>query len=206
MNTYFIAGIGTDVGKTIVSAIVVESLKADYWKPVQAGELNHTDRHSVSELISNSRSKLHDHSYALRTPMSPHAAAAIDGIDIDLTSIKEPETDNHLVIEGAGGLLVPVNDRETMLDLIKEKYKIIVVSRHYLGSINHTLLTLNELKRRELKVSGIIFNGKEHTSTESIIVKQGNVRVLGRIDQEPELNREVIRKYADKLKPILESL
>jgi dethiobiotin synthetase len=206
MNKYFITGIGTDVGKTVFSAIAVEALKADYWKPVQAGELNHTDTHSVSELVSNSKSRFHDHSYGLATPMSPHAAADIDGIKIVLNEIKEPRTENHLVIEGAGGLLVPLNDRETILDLIRDDYKVIVVSRHYLGSINHTLLTLNELKRKGLTISAIVFNGKEHPSTEAIVKKMGNVKILGRIDEELMINKEVIRKYATIFKPLLENL
>jgi len=206
MNKYFITGIGTDVGKTVVAAIVVEALQADYWKPVQAGELQHTDTHSVEELISNSKSVMHDHNYALRTPMSPHAAADIDGIHIDLAAIKEPDTDNHLVIEGAGGLLVPLNEQETILDLIKNDYKVIVVSRHYLGSINHTLLTLSELRRRGLAVSGIIFNGEAHPSTENIIKKIGLVEEIGRIDEEAVMDKKVIRKYAGLFKPRLEAI
>ncbi len=206
MNKYFITGIGTDVGKTVVSAIVVEALEADYWKPVQAGELHHTDTHSVKDLVSNSKSVMHDHSYALQTPMSPHAAAAIDGVDIDLSFIRPPETENLLVIEGAGGLLVPLNEQETILDLIREDYKIIVVSRHYLGSINHTLLTLSELRKSGFTVSGIVFNGKTNSSTESIIKKMGNVKEIGRIDEEACIDRTIIKKYAELFKPRLEAL
>jgi dethiobiotin synthetase len=206
MNIYFITGIGTDVGKTVAAAIVTEAMQADYWKPVQAGELQHTDTHSVEELISNSKSVMCDHSYALQTPMSPHAAAAIDGVHIDLKMIKEPETENHLVIEGAGGLLVPLNEQETILDLIKNNYKVIVVSRHYLGSINHTLLTLSELRRRGLEVSGIIFNGKSHPTTEHIIKTMGHVEEIGRIDEEAVIDKQVIKKYAEMFKPRLEAL
>ena len=117
-QTYFITGISTEVGKTIASAIVTEALKADYWKPIQAGELENCDTKKVNRLISNSKSKFHDNSYALQTPMSPHAAAAIDKITIDLKQIKKPRTKNHLVIEGAGGLLVPLNNTHTILDII----------------------------------------------------------------------------------------
>ena len=206
MNKYFITGIGTDVGKTVVSAIVTEALEADYWKPVQAGELQHTDTHSVMDLISNSKSKAHDHSYALKTPMSPHAAAEIDHVEIELDKIIEPETQNHLVIEGAGGLLVPLNDKDTIIDLIKKDYKIILVSRHYLGSINHTLLSINELKNRGMEVSGIIFNGNEHPTTENIIEKIGKVTVIGRINEETNLNKTVIKRYAKLFKSRLEKL
>ena len=131
--------------------------------------------------------------------MSPHASAEIDGIQIDLKNIKEPKTKNDLVIEGAGGLLVPLNDKNTILDLIKPSYKVIVVSRHYLGSINHTLLTVNLLKEKGFDVS-IIFSGDEHPTTESIIQKMTNVPVLGRIDDEPYFDQNVIKEYAEKFK------
>ena len=206
MNTYFVTGIGTDVGKTVVSAIVVEALQADYWKPVQAGELSHTDIHSVQDLISNSKSKMHSHSYALKTPMSPHAAADIDGIEIDLNRIQEPFTENNLVIEGAGGLLVPLNEHQTILDIIKADYKVIVVSRHYLGSINHTLLTLSELRSKGINVAGIVFNGDRHPSTEEIILKMGQVKEIGRIEEEPNLDKSVVLKYANLFKSRLEKL
>ena len=206
MNKYFITGIGTDVGKTVVSAVVTEALEADYWKPVQAGELQRTDTDSVMDLISNSKSKAHDHSYALKTPMSPHAAAEIDQVEIELDKITEPETENHLVIEGAGGLLVPLNNRDTIMDLIRKEYKIILVSRHYLGSINHTLLSINELRRRGFSISGIIFNGNEHPTTEHIIQEIGKVKVIGRINEENFLDKTVIKKYANLFKSRLETI
>lgn len=206
MNKYFITGIGTEIGKTVVSAIVVEALKADYWKPIQAGELDHSDTDKVKEWISNKTSKFFDGTYNLTTAMSPHAAAEIDGITIDVDAIKAPQTSNALVIEGAGGLLVPLNNQHTILDLIKNEYKIIVVSRHYLGSINHTLLTLNELKHKGLKVAGIVFNGDSNETTEAIIEKMGNVEVIGRISEEAKINRAFVKKYAKQFKAKLELL
>lgn len=195
MSTYFITGISTDVGKTIVSAIITEALQADYWKPIQAGDLHNCDTKKVEKLVSNNKSKFHPNSYALKTPMSPHAAAEIDGLKIDLEKIKIPKTKNNLVIEGAGGLLVPFNDQNTILDLIKPNYKVIVVSRHYLGSINHTLLTVNALKQKGLNVS-LIFNGHEHPSTEDIIKKKTDVPIIGRVDEEPYFDKNVVREYA----------
>ena len=194
---YFITGISTEVGKTVVAAILTEALEADYWKPIQAGELENSDTHRVQELISNSRSIFHANSYALETPMSPHAAAEIDTITIDLKKIKEPTTKNILVIEGAGGLLVPLNNTDTILDLIQQDYTVIVVSRHYLGSINHTLLTVKLLQEKGVKVS-IIFSGNEHKSTEEIIKKMTNATIIGRIDDEPHFDKNVIKEYADK--------
>ncbi len=205
MKTYFITGISTEVGKTIASAIVVEALEADYWKPVQAGELDNTDTHKVERLVSNTTSKFHSNSYALNTPMSPHAAAEIDGLTIDIRKIRKPTTKNHLVIEGAGGLLVPLNDTYTILDIIKPTYKVIVVSRHYLGSINHTLLTVNLLKQKGFDVS-LIFSGPAHPSIENIIQKMTNVPIIGRIDEEPYFDQNVIQEYAELFKKKLENL
>lgn len=202
MNTYFITGISTDVGKTIASAIITEALEADYWKPVQAGELDNCDTKKVKRLVSNTKSKFHPNAYALKTPMSPHGAADIDGIKIDIKKIKAPKTKNNLVIEGAGGLLVPLNNTETVLDLIKPEYKVIVVSRHYLGSINHTLLTVNTLKEKGFKVS-IIFSGNEYKSTEDIIKKMTQVPVIGRINEEPYFDKNVVKEYAELFKSSL---
>ncbi len=200
----FITGISTEVGKTVACAIVVEALQADYWKPIQAGDLDNSDSHKVKSLISNNKTVIHPNSYALKTPMSPHAAADIDGITIDLNKIVPPEIENHLVIEGAGGLLVPLNVTDTIFDLIQPNYKVIVVSRHYLGSINHTLLTLEKLREKNVKV-GIIFSGDEYPTTEEIILKKSKVTFLGRINEEQKFSKEVIRKYAKQLKPALES-
>jgi dethiobiotin synthetase len=193
----FITGISTDVGKTIASAIIVEALQADYWKPIQAGDLEHSDTHKVQSLITNTQSQFHPNNYALQTPASPHLAAAKDGITIDLKQIKEPETANHLVIEGAGGILVPLNDTESVVDIIQPDYKVIVVSRHYLGSINHTLLTVEALQNRKIQVAGIIFSGEENTSSEQIILNRTGVICIGRIGEEPYFDTNVIVEYAD---------
>ncbi|BDB54385.1 ATP-dependent dethiobiotin synthetase BioD [Flavobacterium ammoniigenes] len=193
----FITGISTDVGKTIASAIIVEALQADYWKPIQAGDLNHSDTHKVQSLVSNSQSHFHSNSYALQTPASPHLAAAIDGLTIAMNQIQEPKTNNHLVVEGAGGILVPLNETQSVVDLIQPDYKVIVVSRHYLGSINHTLLTIEALKNRQIQVAGIIFSGDENTSSESIILSRTAVPFLGRIAQEPYFDTNVILEYAE---------
>ncbi|MCH2034281.1 MAG: dethiobiotin synthase [Tenacibaculum sp.] len=199
MKKYFITGISTEVGKTVASAIITEALEADYWKPVQSGDLEYSDTHKVKNLISNNTSVFHENSYALNTPMSPHASAEIDGITIDIDKITEPATKNNLVIEGAGGLLVPLNNEQTIFDLIKPDYKVIVVSRHYLGSINHTLLTLNLLKSKGFDVS-LIYSGNEHKTTEEIIEKMSGVDVLGRIEEEPYFDQNVIKEYAEKFR------
>ncbi len=193
----FITGIGTDVGKTVASAIVTEALESDYWKPIQAGDLDNSDTHKVKSQISNPKSQFYPNAYALTTPASPHLAAQLDGIVLDLKQIIEPKTMNHLVIEGAGGVLVPLNDKDCVIDLIQKDYKVIVVSRHYLGSINHTLLTIEALQNRKIKVAGIIFSGDENKATEEIILKKSGAAFIGRIDNEPYFDATVISYYAD---------
>jgi dethiobiotin synthetase len=202
----FITGIGTDVGKTITSAIVTQALEADYWKPVQAGDLDNSDSHKIQRYISNSKTQIFENSYKLNTPASPHLAAAIDGITIDLKKIIEPLTDNHLVIEGAGGILVPLNDIDCIVDLIKEDYKVILVSRHYLGSNNHTLLTFEALKNRNIAVAGIVFSGDENKATEEIILSKTKAKFIGRIENEPYFDQNVIQYYADKFRENLLNL
>ncbi|MDO5105422.1 dethiobiotin synthase [Capnocytophaga sp.] len=199
-NTFFITGISTDVGKTIVSAIVTEALQADYWKPIQSGDLYNSDSDKVKRLISNPKSAFHPSAYALQTPASPHWAAQVDGVQIEIEKIIRPATENQLVIEGAGGLLVPLNNQYTIANLMLPSDKIILVSRHYLGSINHTLLTFEALKQRGLSVFGIVFSGESNPSSEAVILEKTNARLLGNIDEEPYFDKSVIAYYADKFK------
>ncbi len=205
MQRIFVTGISTDVGKTIASAIITEALEADYWKPIQAGELDNTDSDKVASLISNTKTKIHKSSYELKLPMSPHAAADIEGVHVDRHHIHEPETENHLVIEGAGGLLAPLNDEDTILDIIMPNYKVIVVSRHYLGSINHSLLTINWLKQKGYDVF-VLFSGAPNEYTENIILQKTGASLVGRIEEEDAFDKKIIKEYAGKFKNILESL
>ncbi|WP_405384555.1 dethiobiotin synthase [Maribacter sp. LLG6340-A2] len=205
MQKIFVTGISTEVGKTIASAIFTEALKADYWKPVQAGDLDNTDTDKVKRMISNDKSKFHPCSYELKAAMSPHAAAELEGIRIDRFHINEPETENNLVVEGSGGILVPLNDEDTMFDIIMPDYKVVVVSRNYLGSINHSLLTINWLLHKGYDVS-VLFSGEANPQTENIILHKTGVSLIGRIDEEKEFTKEVVKKYADKFEGILKSL
>ena len=202
----FITGIGTDVGKTITSAIITQALEADYWKPIQAGDLDNSDSHKIKHFISNDKTIIHENSYKLNTPASPHLAAKIDGITIDLKKIIEPKTKNNLVIEGAGGILVPINDNDCIVDLIKKDYKVIVVSRHYLGSINHTLLTFEALQSRNISVAGIVFSGDENKASEEIILSKTKAKLIGRIENEPYFDQNVIQYYADLFRKNLQNL
>lgn len=200
---YFITAIGTDSGKTLVSAILCEALCADYWKPVQCGLPRDTD--TVRDLVSNTASIFYPERYLLKTPVSPHAAAKIEGINIEINSFELPPTKNTLIIEGAGGCLVPLNNEDFIIDLMsKFGAEVIVVSNNYLGSINHTLLTLEALKRRLLPIKGLIFNGQPNEEGERIILHHAELKCLLRIDKEAEINRHVVKKYATILKANLD--
>lgn len=202
----FITGISTDVGKTITAAILTEALQADYWKPVQAGDLQHSDSHKIRQLLSNDKTVIHANAYALQVAASPHTSAKMANVQIHLEQIVAPKTQNHLVIEGAGGLLVPLNDTQTIADLIMPDYLVVLVSRHYLGSINHTLLSAEALKNRNLKVAGIVFSGDEDLQTESVILSKTGLPMLGRIADEPYFDKNVILEYADIFRPKLLAL
>jgi dethiobiotin synthetase len=205
MHKIFVTGIGTDVGKTVVSAVLVEALQADYWKPIQAGDLDNSDTQKVQRLVSNTKSQFHQEAYRLNTPASPHYAAELDGIDISLKNIQLPQTNNHLIIEGAGGLMVPINHKgETIIDVIKHlDASVILVSRHYLGSINHTLMSLNVIKSEGLKVEGIIFVGDENKATESIIEKLSGARILGRVPNLTTIDKSTITEVVQSFKSSL---
>lgn len=201
---YFVTAIDTDSGKTLASAIITEALKADYWKPIQAGRP--TDSDTVKSLVSISLT-IHKEAYFLKKPASPHHAADVEGIEINLDKIELPKTNNDIVIEGAGGMLVPINEQDFVIDLAtKFDCKVILVSNLYLGSINHTLLTLEALVRRNLLPIGIIFNGEPNPSSQDIILKKYNIPVLLHIKQEPEINATLVSKYANLLKQKLNEL
>lgn len=195
----FITGIGTEIGKTIVSAVLVEKLQADYWKPIQSGELDNSDTMIVESLISNKKTVFHNEAYRLSQPFSPHYSAALDGAEIDLDKINLPQTENQLIIEGAGGLMVPLNDKDLMIDLIQKlDAEVVLVSKNYLGSINHTLLSAELLKMRKIKIRNIVFSGVSNQSSEEIISKHLNTGII-RIPFFNTLNKNTILDFASKL-------
>lgn len=190
----FITGIGTGIGKTIVSAILVESLQADYWKPIQSGDLDNSDTLKVKGLVSNNRSVFHPEAYRLTQPYSPHKSADLDGIVIDPKTIIPPHTNNQLIIEGAGGLMVPLNNDFLMIDLIQQlNADVILVVKHYLGSINHTLLSIDALHNRNIPIKAIIFNGERDEYSEDIINKYAKCTALY-IAEMNEVNPENISR------------
>ena len=195
----FITGIGTGIGKTIVSAVLVQKLQADYWKPIQSGDLDSSDTALVRRLVSNNITVFHPEAYRLTQPYSPHKSAALDGIYIDPEKIVLPETDNQLIIEGAGGLMVPLNENFLMIDLIKKlDAEVILVSKNYLGSINHTLMSAGALKSNGIKLSRLIFSGEQDHDSEAIIRKHLQVESL-HIPYFDELNSDTVSSLAEKM-------
>lgn len=195
---YFVSGIDTDSGKTLASAIFCEAFGADYWKPIQAGLPK--DSETVKSLVTNTQTKIHAEAYLLNTPASPHAAAKKDGITISLDKIKIPPGQNNLIIEGAGGCLVPLNDEHFVIDMIHHLgLPTILVADLYLGSINHTLLSLEALRKRKIPVKGIIFNGEANSESERIILLRGQTECLLRISKEIKIDKAIVKKYAKQL-------
>ena len=198
MRKIFVTGIGTDVGKTVVSSILVESLKADYWKPVQSGTYYPTDSENVKKFISNDITVIHPESYCLKESKSPHEAAEAEGIKIDFDKIVLPASSNKtLVIEGAGGVMVPLNEKYFIIDLIKKfDAEAIVVIQNYLGSINHSLLTIDALRQRGIKIIGLVFNGSPHNPSKEIILNYSKLPFITWITKENQIDQNVILKYA----------
>jgi dethiobiotin synthetase len=198
---FIVTGIGTDIGKTVVSAIITQALDASYWKPIQAGELENSDSIKVQNWTSDSVTILQE-KFRLTQPMSPHAAAEIDGVEIAKEAFQLPLVEGDLVVEGAGGLMVPLNQKGLLLiDLFKEwNLPVIVVSRHYVGSINHTLLTVEALKNRKINIEGIVFVGDENEATESFILNYTDLKMIARIPLTQEVSTEFIQNQARILK------
>jgi dethiobiotin synthetase len=208
-NTFFITGIGTGVGKTLASAILAEALEADYWKPVQAGFDDGTDSDSIRSLVSNPQTVVHPELYRLKLPASPHIAAREEGIHIQLEKLGQAfhdirsRNDRFLLVEGAGGLLVPLNEQDTMLDLVRTiGAEVILVSRNYLGSINHSLLTARVLRDAEIPVRGWIFSD-EFMAYEEEIASWTGLPVLGRIPAATTIDRTFVRAQAELIRPNL---
>ncbi|MBC8475132.1 MAG: dethiobiotin synthase [Bacteroidetes bacterium] len=203
-NSFFVTGIDTNIGKTVVAAILVEALNADYWKPIQSGDLHYTDTDKVKELV-NEKSILYPETYRLNNPLSPHASAKLDNISISLASFQLPKTNNNLIVEGAGGLLVPINEDGSYLSdiIVKLGMEVILVSKNYLGSINHTLLSIEYLKSKSISIKGIIIVGEKNESSESIITKNTEVNILHRVPMVESVTREFIKEQAELLKSAL---
>jgi dethiobiotin synthetase len=203
MNGIFVTGCGTGIGKTVVSAIAAEALGAVYWKPIQAGNIATGDRAEVTRLLGSERRTLPER-YRLSRPMSPHAAAALDGVTIDPAALMLPRSADPVVVEGAGGVMVPITKTFLMLDLIEQlALPVLLVSKNYLGSINHTLLSTEALLRRGVRVIGIVFNGERAPSSEDAILSYSGLPHLLSVSEEPKFSRDAVVRYAAQLRPAL---
>jgi dethiobiotin synthetase len=188
----FVSGTDTGVGKTVLSAILTAGLEGTYWKPIQSGLQEITDTEWVREKTGLPETHFHPEAYRLSMPLSPHAAAAHDHIRIDLERIVPPPTNpGHLIIEGAGGLMVPLNERHFMLDLIKRlDLPVLLVARSTLGTINHTLLSLEQLRRSRVEILGVVLNGPLDAGNRKAIEFYGRVEVCAEMEPLMEINPE----------------
>jgi dethiobiotin synthetase len=189
-----VTGTDTGIGKTVFAAALAGALGAYYWKPIQAGLLEETDRQAVLRLSGLSEERLLPEAYRLKTPASPHRAAAIDGITIDPEALVLPNTDGSLVVEGAGGLLVPLTREVAYIDVIARwRAPVVLCARTTLGTINHSLLSIEALRTRGIPLLGVVFIGDESAESERIIVEMGHARRLGRLPYLPQLTGDMLR-------------
>ena len=193
-----IMGIHTGIGKTVTSAILAESLRVDYWKPVQAGDLQNSDSKKVASLISNTESVVHPEAVRLNHPLSPHEAARLDGVEINFESIVWPKTPRHLLVETAGGVMSPINDKATMIDFVSfYNLPVVLIVRNYLGSISHTLMSIDVLNSREIKVLGLIISGHPNPASQSFISSYSPVPILAQLPELPVINASSVKEVAD---------
>ncbi len=199
-NSYFLTGIGTDVGKTVVSAILCELLQATYWKPIQSGDLQNSDSKKIQEWLNNTVEIIPE-AHLFSEALSPHVASKIDGVSINPAMLNLPKTTGNLIVEGAGGWLVPINEAGiTFADLAEQwNIPIILVSRHYLGSINHTLLTIESIRSRNVNIHGIIYVGEPLPDTCEIIEKITGVKILFSVPLFDKVDTDTIKLFVKEL-------
>lgn len=195
----FVTGTDTDVGKTIVSAWLMLHTQARYWKPVQAG-LDETDEATIRQLTNAGDERIVESVYSLPEPLSPHEAARRAGITIDMDKLTLPKGKDPLIVEGAGGLMVPLNDNSLVIDMIVQLgLPAVLVCRTTLGTINHSLLSLEALRARGIAVAGIVLSGPDVPHNRAAIESYGNVRILGHIPPLPQVTREALMSIAPEV-------
>lgn len=198
-SAFFVTGTDTEIGKTVISAILTQGLNASYWKPIQAGLEEETDTQFVQRTTDISASAIKPESYRLKTPMSPHGAAEIDDVKISMEDFKLPEYEtDHLVVEGAGGLMVPMNDEDMVIDLISHlELPVVLVAQSTLGTLNHTFLSLEALRKRDIPILGVVLNGPRHQSNYEAIQKYGDINILAEVEPLDELTAESLQHTFD---------
>lgn len=201
MHNIIVTGIGTGVGKTVVSAVLTTMFNGDYWKPIECGEKD-SDTQIMRQLLDTTQCFVHPPTFSLKASLSPHHAARIENIVIDPERIIIPSSKRTLVIETAGGIFVPLSQGVLNLDLFKPwKARWVIVSRHYLGSINHTLLTVEVLKNRKIPLLGLIFNGEPNPDTEEVILQLTQLPLIGRLLPEQTITPNIIQQYSKQWVP-----
>lgn len=201
MTGYFVTGTDTNVGKTVLSALLVAALNAVYWKPVQTGTSEGSDREAVRRWSQAADERLPPERFRFTPPVSPHLAAREAGLQIKLSDFSFPDAPagHRWIVEGAGGVLVPINEREVMRDLIARiGFPAIVAARTSLGTINHTLLTLAALRDANLPICGVALIGEENVENRRAIEHYGNVRVVGRIPVLERIDRTALLDVYEK--------
>ena len=191
-KTFFVTGTDTGVGKTFISALLMVGLAARYWKPIQTGANSETDTQWIQRITEFPSSQFFPETYCFQAPLSPHLAAAMENQSIEMPRIQKPKAES-LIIEGAGGVMVPLNTNHLMIDLIQQlQVPCLVVARSTLGTINHTLLTLEQLRSRRIPICGVILNGPKNTQNRQAIEQYGAVPVLAEIEPIPLINHEIL--------------
>lgn len=199
-DRFFVTGTDTNVGKTVVSAMLTLGLQATYWKPIQSGLEPITDTEYVRQVTGLDDSHFLSETFRLTEPLSPHASAAIDGVEIHLSDFQLPAIDRPLVVEGAGGLMVPLNDRDYIIDLIKQfNLPVCLVARSSLGTINHTLLSIAQLRRYEIPILGVILNGEKNPSNRAAIAHYGQVPILGELEPLDAIDPVTLKQAFDRM-------
>lgn len=197
-RTFVIVGTDTGVGKTCFSAALVGALGAHYWKPVQSGLEDETDSQTVLRLSGVAPDRLLPEAWRLKLPASPHIAARAEGVAIDPSRLVPPQVEGPLVIETAGGAMVPLTDDALTIDVLARwRLPVILVARTALGTINHSLLTIEALRRRDIPIHGVAFVGDEEKAPQETIARLGAVRPLGRLPRLDPLTRDGLRAAFD---------
>ena len=196
-KNFIVVGIHTGIGKTVCSAVMTEALDYDYWKPVQAGDLDASDSIFIKNHINTPLTKIHPEAYRLTQPMSPHAAAKIDNAEITLADIQLPSTSNGLIVETAGGIMSPLSDSLVVLDLVKHLgLPVVLVTQDYLGSINHTLLSINIMRGANVPILGLVFSGEKVVTTRDYIKQYTGLETLFEIPLFERLDRDTLVRFA----------
>ena len=206
MRGVFVTGTDTGVGKTVAAACLARAWRAGYWKPVQTGTATgDDDTETVAALAGVPSDRIVAPAYALRAPLSPHAAAELEGVRIAMEAIGMPATSFPLVVEGAGGIMVPLNDTSFMIDLMARlNLPVVLVARSGLGTINHTLLSLAALRARDLPVPGVILNGAPNAGNRAAIERFGDVQILAELPRVEPLDAAAVARLAALIPPLQE--